>query len=88
MKIKKGFVLRQVAGQSMVIAIGAASRKFHGMIKLNTTGAEIWNGIQQGQTEEQIAEKLCEKFEVSYEKAYEDTVGMIGKMRDAGVLED
>ena len=88
MKIKKGFVLRQVAGQSMVIAIGAVSRTFHGMIKLNETGAEIWNGIQKGQDEKQIAEALCEKFEVTYEKAYEDTVAMVGKMRAAGVLED
>ena len=32
MRIKKGFVLREVAGQIMVIATGEASKDFHGMI--------------------------------------------------------
>ena len=32
MKINEGFVLREVAGQAVVIAVGEASEKFHGMI--------------------------------------------------------
>ena len=32
MRIKNGFVLREVAGQNMVIATGEASKDFHGMI--------------------------------------------------------
>mgnify|MGYP000829823905 CR=1 FL=1 len=42
MKIKKGFVLRDVAGRSVVVATGAAAKKFRGMIMLNDTGKEIW----------------------------------------------
>ena len=41
MKIKKGFVLRDVAGRSVVVATGAAAKKFRGMIMLNDTGKEI-----------------------------------------------
>ena len=37
-RIKDGFVLRDVAGQTVVIATGEASRDFHGMVKLNGTG--------------------------------------------------
>ena len=37
-RIKDGFVLRDVAGQTVVIATGEASRDFHGMVKLNGKG--------------------------------------------------
>ncbi len=42
MKIKKGFVLRDVAGRSVVVATGAAAKRFRGMVMLNETGKEIW----------------------------------------------
>lgn len=37
MKIKDGFVLCEVAGQTVVIGVGALSEQFHGMIRLNDT---------------------------------------------------
>ena len=39
MKIKKGFVLRKVGGESVVVPVGEMSKQFHGMINLNETGA-------------------------------------------------
>ena len=38
MKIKDGFVLRDIAGDTVVIATGEISKTFHGMIRLNSTG--------------------------------------------------
>ena len=86
MRVKDGFVLREVAGQTMVIATGEASKDFHGMIKLNKTGKEIWQGLQAGETEAQIVEKLQEKFEVESEKASEDVKAFIHKMEEMGFL--
>lgn len=86
MRIKKGFVLREVAGQTMVIATGEASKDFHGMIKLNATGRDIWNGLMDGLTEEEIAGKLVEKYEVDEAKALADTKTMIDRMKDAGFI--
>ena len=42
MKIKEGFVLRQVADQWMAVPIGSMAEKVHGLIALNETGADIW----------------------------------------------
>lgn len=53
MKIKKGFVLRDVAGRSIVVATGAAAKKFRGMIMLNDTGKEIWIRLQKGMDQEE-----------------------------------
>ena len=43
MKIKNGFVVREIAGECVVVALGEASKVFNGIIKLNETGKIIWN---------------------------------------------
>ena len=87
MKIKEGFVLREIAGQTVVIATGEASKTFHGMVKLNGTGRDIWQGLAKGLTEEAIAQELVEKYdEVDIDKAREDVAGLVKKMEEAGFL--
>lgn len=87
MKIKEGFVMREVAGQAVVIAVGEASKTFHGMINLNGTGKLIWEDVEQGKTEEEITHRILEDYEVDYDKALHDVKVTIGKMEEAGVLE-
>ncbi len=86
MKVKDGFVLRDVAGQAVVIATGAASETFHGMVKLNATGAVIWRAVAEGCTAEEAAERLAGQFDVPVEQAKADVDGFIEKMRAEGFL--
>lgn len=86
MRIKNGFVLREVAGQIMVIATGEASKDFHGMIKLNLTGKVIWFALQEGLSAEEIAKRLQEQFDVDFEKALRDTQAFLQQMEDKGFL--
>ena len=87
MKIKEGFVLREIAGQTVVIATGEASKTFHGMVKLNGTGRDIWQGLAKGLSQEKIAQGLVDKYDgVDLDKAREDTARLIGKMEEAGFL--
>ncbi len=87
MKIKEGFVLRRVLDEAIVIASGAASRDFHGMVKLNDSAADIWEWIADGLSESEISARLAEKYELSDEKAMADTASMISQMTEAGLLE-
>lgn len=88
MRPKKGFVLREIAGQAVVIATGEASRSFHGMVKLNETGKKIFNGLADRNTPEEIAEKIVAQYEqVTYDQALADVRAMIAKMDEAGILE-
>lgn len=87
MKIKDGFVLRRILDDAVVIANGDASKNFHGMIKLNDSGADVWEWISQGLSENEVAEKLAQKYEIDSEKALADTQKMIKKMTETGLLE-
>lgn len=87
MKIKQGFVMRDVAGQAVAIATGEASKSFHGMVKLNDTGAFIWNGIEKGLDEAEIAEQLTASYDAEVDQALKDVESFIARMRDAGLVE-
>lgn len=87
MKIRSGFILREVLGSPMVVATGDAARNFHGMIKLNETAGFIWRCLQDGLTELQIAAKLAEVYDVSPERAAADVAALLRQMDEHGFLE-
>lgn len=87
MKIKKGFVLRKVADQYVVIATGDASRDFHGMVKLNQVGADIWEALSAGSAVEEIVDYIVQKYEVGRAKAKDDIEALVCQIKEAGFLE-
>lgn len=86
MRIKEGFVLREVAGQVIVIATGEASKNFHGMIKLNATGKDIWVGLQNGLTEAEIVADLQKKYQIEKEQLEQDVKEFFAQMTEMGFL--
>ena len=88
MKIKGAFVLREVMGQSIAVPVGETSKNFHGMIKLNATGAEIWKDLEKGLTKEQIAQRIADNYEdIEMEEALLKVEKFLNKLQDAGIIE-
>lgn len=87
MKIKKGFVLRRVLDEAIVIASGEVSKSFHGMVKLNDSAADIWEWIAAGCEETEVVSRLAEKYELDEKKAAADVESMVSQMVDAGLIE-
>jgi len=63
MKIKDGFILRPVGNQFMAVAIGAAGKKFNGMIRINEAGGFLWKELQQEITEDELVAKMLERYD-------------------------
>lgn len=88
MKIKGTFVLREVMGQSVVVPVGETSKSFHGMIKLNATGADVWKDLEKGLSKEQIAQKIVENYEdIEMAEALLKVEEFLNKLQDAGIIE-
>ena len=62
LKTKKGFILRKMGAEYMVVAVGAASQNFNGMIQMNETGAFYWKELEQGITEDDLVAKMMDRF--------------------------
>ena len=72
MKIKKGFVVRSVGGENVVVPVGEMSKVFHGMINLNETGKFLWDFFTQEHSLEEAVSALCGEYDVAEEIAQED----------------
>ena len=61
MKIKEGFILRQVAGENVVIPAGE-NLDTNMMITLNDSGAFLWNQLQQEITVDELVDKVVAEY--------------------------
>lgn len=88
MKIREGFILRDVGGKTFVVATGKLSKEFNGMITLNETGKFIWNLLAKGESKEAIVEEILKAFEDADRKRVESDVdSFISKLVEDKVLE-
>ena len=87
MKIKKGFVIRVVGGESVVVPVGELSKTFHGMINLNETGAFLWRFFTEEHTVEEGVDALCGEYEVERELAQTDVEKFVEILTQNGFVE-
>ena len=87
MKIKKGFVAREIAGKSVVIALGEASKSFKGMIELNSTARIIWDMLSEGKEKSDIVSAILDQFDVDVATAAADVDRFISALEGANILE-
>ena len=86
MKIKEGFILREVAGSFIVVAVGDAVKTYNGLITLNETSAFLWNKLIKGATEEELVEALLSEYDVEKEIAVNGVKSFINKLVEAKVV--
>ena len=88
MKIKNGFILRDVGGKTFVVAVGERSREFRGMITLNETGKIIWKTLEKESTVDDVVDALMSACEGATREVIEaDVKAFIEKLAGDNVLE-
>ena len=88
MKIRDGFILRDVGGKTYVVATGELTREFNGMITLNETGKFIWQQLQNDVTSEVIVDEMTKVYEDADRQVIEqDVLDFIAKLEKDKVLE-
>ena len=88
MKIKKGFISRQVAGSNVVVATGEQSKNFNGVIELNESGMILWNVLVGGAEKSHLVDALVAEYDIDRATAENDVDKFVGVLRDAGALDD
>ena len=89
MRIKKGFVLRVVCGENVIVGEGLGAINFGKLLSLNESAAWLWKQAQeQGDfTVESLAEKLYETYDVSLEEARQDVAEIVEDWKNIEVVE-
>ena len=86
MKLNKDFILRNIAGESILVATGSATQYFNGMITLNEVATFILENIDECETEEVLVEKVLEEFEIDEETAKNDVREFLDQAIKFGII--
>ena len=87
MKLKKNFVLRQVAGTWVVLPLGAETVNFSGMLQLNDSGAMLWRVLEAGGDQEALVNALLGEYDVTREQAEADVQEFLAKLTQTGCMQ-
>lgn len=86
MKLKDGFLLRQVAGEYVVLASGE-NLDLNMMITLNETGAFLWEKLEQETEEAALVAAVLKEYDVDETKATAAVRGFVEKLEKHEFLE-
>lgn len=88
MKIKKGFVLRNIAGEHVVMPTGKNISQFDGTIVLNEVAAFIWEQLSESCSREELLQAILSEFDVDRTQAEKDLDALLEKLRGYQVIEE
>lgn len=88
MKTKKGFMLRDICGEKILVAEGEKNIDFCNIISMNESSAFLWENIQEQDFDASLLAKLLmEEYEVDEETALNDSENLISKWLEVGIIE-
>lgn len=88
MRIKKGFVLRNICGENVIVAEGKENIDFSKIISMNDTSAFLWEKVASTDFDaERLASLLCDEYDVDKATALADSKTLVEQWRNAGIAE-
>lgn len=85
MKLKNGFILREVAGQTVVLPSGK-ELNLNKMITLNETARVLWQRLETGAETEELVSALLAEYDVEESTAKASVDRFLEKLRANGFL--
>lgn len=87
MKIKIEAVLREIAGDHVLVPVGDTIIQHNGLFAMSEVGARIWELLPDCENESEITEKLLEEFDAPHETVSADVSEFVSKLREFGLIE-
>lgn len=88
MKIREGFVLRNIVGEHIVMPVGENINKFEGALVLNDVSAFLWESLRTHISREDLLSLLLAEFEVERDVAEKDLDVFLDQLRAQSLLEE
>lgn len=86
MRIKDGFLLREIAGTFVVVPIGERVIDFKGMMTLNDIGAFIWENMQEECSFDDVLNVILENYDIDADTAKSDLEEFLAHMKKNGAI--
>ena len=86
MKIKDGFILKEVAGENVVIPTGSNLVDFNAMMTLNETGVFLWQRLEQDTTIDKLVDAVCAEYDIDRDIAIQDIKEFVQSLEANGII--
>lgn len=87
MKVLLDMITREIAGETILVPVGASAIQYNGLITLNEVGAFLWARLPGAEDEAALVDAVLEEYEVSREEASSDVADFIQQLRELKILE-
>lgn len=85
MKLKDGFILRTVAGQTVALPVGGVTN-LDMMITLNDTGKFLWEKLTVGAEKDELVEAMLAEYDVDRETAEKSVDAFVARLKEHDFL--
>lgn len=86
MKVSHEFILREIAGEYLLVPVGRAAAQFNGLITMNETARTIFLALNEERTVEELTALVTAEYEVDADTARADVEEFVDQLRQVGAL--
>ena len=86
MRRNTNFILREIAGENILVATGKAAEVFNGMITLNEVASFICSNIDECNTVDKLISRILDEFEIDEETARKDVESFTNELIEMGIV--
>ena len=87
MQIKKEMILREIAGENVLVPGADAVLDYNGLFVMTETAAFIWGILSEVETEEEVLKKMLDEYEIDEETAKNDITEFLDRLRNFGIID-
>lgn len=89
MRISDEFILRNIAGDFIIVPTGKEAMNFQGLITVNEVGAFLWAALQKNNlSKNELTAALLKEYDADPETAEKDVDEFLEIVRKKGMLQD
>lgn len=86
MKVDKEFILREIAGDYIIIPTGKTVLDFNGLITVNEVGVALWKMLQEEVSLDDLVKGILSEYDVEEDVAREDIQEFLASLEKGGIL--
>lgn len=87
-RVKDDFLLREIAGEAILVPVGKSAEQLNGMLSLNGTFCFLWKLFQEPRTIQEAVLAAAEQYDGAAEQMERDITDFVGESLRQGFMNE